>query len=929
MLLCLTAIADDKVKCNQGDQKPTQRDPHEEPGDSTDFAGQTSVDPNEIIGPQGYDSLQWVSINDVLNYTIYFENDPQFATANAQQVDVRFDFQQKELMKDFTLGGFGFANMSWEMEKPSNTYQNRINLADTMGIYVDLIAGLDVTQKQAFWKFSSIDPESGFAPWQHDRGMLPVNDSTHVGEGFVRFSIKPVSTMHTGDTISIQANIVFDENDTIPTNRWKNVVDAGMPTSRVIATVDASDEHLYQLKFEAADDEKGSGVKQVYLYLANQFGTYEEYAVCAPDSILTVVTEPGRRYEFYSLAEDNVGNREPLKEQADVVLNNNVAPTDIMLSSTTFQDDIQPEGFIAEMTSVDTEENGTFTYALAEGDGAIHNDLFQVEGTQLLAKEPFKCADEATYKIRLMTTDRGGLSFSKAFELSLENVLVKPKTDTLNVEVCNGETFLFHGVEYAETGIYHYSESNDYMCDSTFVINLTVRPSLEAPTVTTEGVCTLVSSAAHTQWFREDGTPIEGATEQRFTPTEDGVYYAAIISGNCYSEPSQPFRVMLSDNMELALNLKPGWNWVSSNLSEPANQNAKQFLQPIEDITERFVGQVDELINDPVYGLTGGLTTIAPTESYKLKVTESSTHTWNGNGSKPETTTMNLRKGWNWIGYVPVSSNDLSAALVGITPSENDVIKCMDDFATYSGGKWVGTLTQLKPGEGYLYYAANPATFNYPAIRVFPVSTQAGARVLASSNSSPWSYDTHRYPDNTTIIGQLYANGSKVLEGTYTVGAFCGKECRGIGRYADGKLFITIHGTNANGENISFKAYENATGTEYNVLESIAFNGQQEGSFAMPYRLTVNSDATGIEGLETGKFTVYPRPLRSRLYINGETTDIKTVQVLSGDGAVNIRQVGYTDGGIDVSGLLPGVYVVAITRNNGKVYYEKVIKAQN
>ena len=220
MLLCLTAISvADDVKCNQGDQKPTQRDPHEEPGDSTDFAGQTSVDPNEIIGPQGYDSLQWVSINDVLNYTIYFENDPEFATANAQRVDVRFDFQQKELMKDFTLGGFGFANMSWEMEKASNTYQDRINLADTMNIYVDLIAGLDVTKKQAFWKFSSIDPESGFAPWQSDRGMLPVNDSTHVGEGFVRFSIKPVSTMHTGDTISIQANIVFDQNDTIPTDR--------------------------------------------------------------------------------------------------------------------------------------------------------------------------------------------------------------------------------------------------------------------------------------------------------------------------------------------------------------------------------------------------------------------------------------------------------------------------------------------------------------------------------------------------------------------------------------------------------------------------------------------------------------------------------------------------------------------------------------
>lgn len=128
LLLSITVQAimgsNDERICSGGCQDPAHRDPHEVPGDSADFAGQVSVDPNEIIGPQGYDSLQWVSINDVLNYTIYFENDPEFATANAQRVDVRFGFDKKELMKDFTLGGYGFANMSWEMENASNTYQN-------------------------------------------------------------------------------------------------------------------------------------------------------------------------------------------------------------------------------------------------------------------------------------------------------------------------------------------------------------------------------------------------------------------------------------------------------------------------------------------------------------------------------------------------------------------------------------------------------------------------------------------------------------------------------------------------------------------------------------------------------------------------------------------------------------------------------------
>lgn len=112
MVLCFSAFVNGQGKCNQGDQRPPHRDSNEYPGGGQDFAGATSIDPNEIIGPQGYDSLQWVSINDVLNYTIYFENDPEFATANAQRVDVRFNFDAKAYIKGFGLSAFEFVRTS-------------------------------------------------------------------------------------------------------------------------------------------------------------------------------------------------------------------------------------------------------------------------------------------------------------------------------------------------------------------------------------------------------------------------------------------------------------------------------------------------------------------------------------------------------------------------------------------------------------------------------------------------------------------------------------------------------------------------------------------------------------------------------------------------------------------------------------------------
>ena len=933
MLLCLSAIADDKVKCNQGDQDPPeQNDSIKEPVGDASSTWQLSYDPNEIIGPEGYDSVRWVSINDVLNYTIMFENDPEFATAAAQKVDVRFTFKDKAWMKNFGIGGYSFSNMSFPVDKPSNAYQQRIDLKDTLNYYVDLIAGLDVVKQQGFWTFTTIDPETGYAPMQAERGLLPVNDETHVGEGAVTFQLKPYEGLKTGDSISIQASIVFDTNDTIPTNRWCNRIDAGNPESKVTAALHPTLPNTYNLTFTGKDDEKGSGVRHLLLYLANHNGIYEEIDTVSVDTVLAFPVEAGKQYKLYSIAVDNTGNREPAKMEPDVILNFNQAPTDIALSDTIFQDDLAAGGYVGKLTTIDSEEEKSFTYALAEGDGAIHNDLFQITEDRLEIKNSFKCADDSCYKVRISTTDDGGMSFSKSFTLNLEKVLEKPRPDTLVVNICEGETCLFHGSEYDQTGIYRFTKDNEFMCDSLFVLNLKVLPKTEMPLVTIKDSYTLVSSAAkNNQWFKEDGTPIEGATDQEYTPDEDGIYYVAVSNGVCYSEPSQLYRVVLTDRMDLNMNLQEGWNWISSNLTDETMRDAKKFLAPIEDYTSRLVGINSELTNDPKYGLVGRLTTLDPQQSYKLKMTQSTDNTWSGSTAKPETTIVKLHKGWNWIGYVPVINQGLSTALSTLDASENAIIKGEDDFATFTNGGWTGSLDELKPGKGYMYYADKEMTFTYPTTRVFAVTDQQASRRRRAELSravAPWNYNEYKYPDNTTIIARLNVNGAQAVEGTFSVGAFCGKECRGIAKYVDGLLFITIHGTLSDDKQITFKAVENITGNEYTIDEKVKFNGQHVGTSATPFVLNAKGDVTAIENIDAN-YTVYPRPLRHKLYINGPTENIKTVNILSTNGQTVISTNGYNVEGIDVSHLAPAVYVVAITIENGQTIYEKVLKANN
>ena len=929
LLWSIQIYAQSSNPCDKGDDSPPY-DPNPLtplPVAEASIWGYGSGDPNELLGPVGVDSVRWVGIHDVLRYTILFENDPTLATAPAQTVDIRFNFLTRALMQDFGIGSYSFSNMSFLVDKPSNAYQTRINLRDTLGYCVDLIAGLDLTRRQGFWHFNTIDPATGYRPTDVFTGMLPVNDSTHVGEGMVTFQLTPDEDMHTGDTISLFANILFDQNDTIPTNRWCVTVDAGAPTSKMTATADPSDDSRYLLQFEASDDEGGCGLSHLLLYQADINGAYEEVDTCQVDSIVVFPVERGRQYRLFTIAVDRVGNREPMKTEPDVVLNFNLAPTDILLSDTIFHDDLEQGGFVGQLSIVDTEENNECTYALAEGEGAIHNDLFVVENDELRISNSFKCAEDSVFTVRISTTDDGGMTYAKPFTLHLKHVLQRPVPDSIEVSICQGDAYDFHGKTYEKAGLYTYTVSNDYQCDSVYVLKLSVLKPLDAPTVTVEGTHTLVSSAeTGNQWYDEEGQPIEGADGQRFTPTADGIYYVAASNGACFSQPSTAYRVILSDDTQLTLDLKNGWNWFSSNLADAEWQDARQFLQPIVESTDRLVGVTDELIKDPVYGLTGGLDQITPANGYKLHVTENVNHTWEGTAVSPAAAPITLHKGWNWIGYVPMGGRTVTDALQQLQPSENDLIKGVDDFATFSNGKWSGTLDALRPGEGFLYHAGKSGSFAYPDSKAYPVISETVSHV-ARHQVEGWDYDAHRHPDNVTLIAQPLLDGFPVVEGAFSIAAFINGDCRGVGRYVEGKMFMTIHGELSNPATITFKAVENATGRHYDVEETLSFGNQLYGTMANPVKLHLRNATDAVEGVDAGnRYVVYPRPLHNRLFIQGDIDNIASVAVISTGGETMLKTQGYPEEGIDVSGLKPDVYVVAIVPTHGGTWYEKVVK---
>jgi len=274
-----------------------------------------SFDPNEIIAPAGYGPDKYVSVNATLPYTILFENDPKFASAPAQRVTIEHKFDNDLNPFSFRLGSFGFGKYFFEVPNNNSYFSRRLDLRDSMGIYVDVIAGIDVAQNRAFWIFESIDPQTGFSSsLPATAGFLPVNDSLRQnGEGFVNFTIQPKSSSKTGDIIDAKAEIVFDDNPPIQTNVAFNTIDADRPQSRIVKNT--QQQGVYQLSWEGSD--KGVGLADYTLYVSTNGRPFLPRVHSIDTTAYTFRGSADSSYQFFTLSRDHVGNVELLKYSAE------------------------------------------------------------------------------------------------------------------------------------------------------------------------------------------------------------------------------------------------------------------------------------------------------------------------------------------------------------------------------------------------------------------------------------------------------------------------------------------------------------------------------------------------------------------------------------------------------------------------------------
>lgn len=303
------------------------------------------------------------------------------------------------------------------------------------------------------------------------------------------------------------------------------------------------------------------------------------------------------------------------------------------------------------------------------------------------------------------------------------------------------------------------------------------------------------------------------------------------------------------------LTMKSGWQWMKVWSYIDEDQFAAAFGKNVEEVRS----QSALLAYDATYGFYGDLTP-SPYDGLKLKaaaeVKAANAYVMTGGHACLFGSEAELNKSWTWVPYPYVHSFDLSA--LNLSASNGDrIVSKENGFAEYSGGKWTGSLTTLKPFESYLYYnnLDKTAILEWPTESSLLTSASRASLPTAEVSvpqlgSAGWEYDASRFSDNMSIVARLSPLPSHPQ---YTVGAFVGNECRGEGVFVDGLLFITVHANM--GEKVSFRIKDSLTDSEEAIAETMTVS-RLAGSVSSPVSLTMSSWASGIEVIPNSEFRI-------------------------------------------------------------------------
>ncbi|MCB9853075.1 MAG: hypothetical protein H6819_08265 [Phycisphaerales bacterium] len=294
-----------------------------------------AIDPNEKVGPSGGGGgsggsggggLQIMVPPDQIPYRIHFEN-LSTATANAGTIVLTDELDEQFRASSVRFGDIRIGDVTITGAKGRQFYQDQLDYTSTRQIKLNVTARVDDARREVSWTFESIDPVTGLPPNDPALGILPPNDASGAGTGYVELFVSASAFTSTGSIVTNGAKIRFDAQAPLVTNTTQHTLDVDIPTSAVQSLPEFSSEIEIPLIWTGGDPAGGSGLDGITVYVAKSGSNATAFdpTLASPIGELTdtmeqsgmFVGEPGRKYWFFSIAKDVAGNVQKKPNSAD------------------------------------------------------------------------------------------------------------------------------------------------------------------------------------------------------------------------------------------------------------------------------------------------------------------------------------------------------------------------------------------------------------------------------------------------------------------------------------------------------------------------------------------------------------------------------------------------------------------------------------
>jgi hypothetical protein len=153
-------------------------------------------------------------------------------------------------------------------------------------------------------------------------------------------------------------------------------------------------------------------------------------------------------------------------------------------------------------------------------------------------------------------------SSGNAAYCSFTVMVIADDSSSQSLSICDGSSYTIGNSTYNTAGTYVDTLQNGGGCDSVVTTMLTVDPAINVATSVNGGTISAAASGATYQWINCDSSSIvQGATNQDFSPAQDGNYAVIVTVGNCSDTSSCAVVVGIADELPGTFALYPQSNY--------------------------------------------------------------------------------------------------------------------------------------------------------------------------------------------------------------------------------------------------------------------------------------------------------------------------------------------------------------------------------